>query len=176
MAKPLTFLILGCGGRGACFSDVVKQHPEHGTVVAVADTDAARRNKVGDLHGVPAANRFATWEEALAKPKLADLCIDTLMDRLHVASAVKALELGYHMLLEKPMATSLEDCVAIDAARRKHDRIVAVCHSMRYARAFEAMIKRLRAGAVGDIVTYDQLEAVDHTHQAHSFVRGNWGN
>ncbi|HYE05313.1 MAG TPA: Gfo/Idh/MocA family oxidoreductase [Planctomycetota bacterium] len=176
MDRPLTFIILGCGGRGNAFSQSIEANPLFGTVVAVADPDAARRDRVGDRHGVPADMRFASWEEALARPKLAEVCINTTMDKLHVASGVKALDLGYHMLLEKPMATSLADCVAIDAARQRNQRVVAVCHSMRYDRTHAEMIRLLRARTIGDIVSLDQLEAVEHTHQAHSFVRGNWGN
>ncbi|MBA3846175.1 MAG: Gfo/Idh/MocA family oxidoreductase [Planctomycetes bacterium] len=176
MDQPLTFIILGCGGRGNGFSESIAASPHFGRVVAVAEPDAERRDRVGERHGIPAEMRFATWEQALAGRKLADVCINTTMDRLHVASAVKALDLGYHMLLEKPMATTLADCVAIDAARARNQRVVAVCHSMRYDRTHAEMIRRLRAGEIGDIVSLDQLEGVNHLHQSHSFVRGNWGN
>jgi predicted dehydrogenase len=102
--------------------------------------------------------------------------INTLMDPLHAPSAVKALNLGYHMLLEKPMATSLEDCIRIDQAARANGNIVSVCHSMRYHRTYQKVKELIDAGAIGQMISFDQLEAVEPIHQSHSFVRGNWGN
>lgn len=176
MSQRLTFLILGCGGRGVCFADELQRHPEYGVVVGVADPDSERRDRIGDAHCVSPDMRFTTWEEALERPRMADVVINTLMDRMHAASAIRAIGQGYHMLLEKPMATTLDDCMGIESAQRKHRRVVAVCHSLRYSRVFAEMIRLLRAGAIGDIVSLDQLEGVETTHQAHSFVRGNWGN
>ena len=120
--------------------------------------------------------QFARWEDLLARPKLADVAIITLMDRLHAPAALRALELGYDMLLEKPMAVTLADCRAIDAACGRGGRIVSVCHSLRYHPTYAAIKQLLNDGAIGDVMSIDQLEGVDPTHQAHSFVRGNWGN
>jgi len=172
----LTFAILGLGGRGNAFSQVLNDMPELGRVVAVADVDAARRKVAGDRHGLPESARFDGYQALLAQPKLADVVIDTLMDQLHAPSAIPALDKGYHMLLEKPMATTLADCRAIDAARRRNNAIVSVCHSMRYGVVFQEIKRLVDGGAIGQLVCMDQLEAVEHTHQSHSFVRGNWGN
>ncbi|MBA3707443.1 MAG: Gfo/Idh/MocA family oxidoreductase [Planctomycetes bacterium] len=174
--KDLTFAILGLGGRGGGFSHVLHAQPELGRVVAIADPDPEKRKKIGDRHAIPADRRFEGYQALLAQPKLADVVINTLMDQLHRPSAVPALDKGYHMLLEKPMATSLEDCKAIDAARRRNNAIVSICHSMRYSVIFSEIKRLVDSGVIGDIVSLDQLEAVEHTHQSHSFVRGNWGN
>jgi predicted dehydrogenase len=120
--------------------------------------------------------QFESWDQLLAKPKLADIAINTLMDKLHAPSATKALGLGYHMLLEKPMATTLADCIAIDRARRENGRIVSVCHSMRYHLCYTEVKRLLDAGAIGRLVSFDLVEGVEYIHQSHSFVRGNWGN
>jgi predicted dehydrogenase len=175
-ARPVTFAILACGSRGELFARWVEEHPSQGKVVAVADPVRERRDRVGDRHGVPADLRFSDWESLLARDRLADAVINTTMDRLHAASALRALELGYDMLLEKPMAATLDDCVAIDSARRRHGRIVTVCHSLRYHPCYVKVKELIDAGAVGRVISLDQLEGVDPRHQSHSFVRGNWGN
>jgi predicted dehydrogenase len=172
----LTFAILGCGGRGGAFSEILHQHPELGSVVAIAEPDPVRRKKTAELHKLPTDRVFTTWEDLVAKPKLADVMINTTMDQLHAPSSVPALNKGYHMLLEKPMATTLEDCVAIDSARAKNNRIVSICHSLRYNNTYAEIKRLLKEGAIGQIVSVDQLEGGEHTHQSHSFVRGNWGN
>src|SRR6476661_4369221 len=115
-ADEFTFAILGAGGRGNYFSQLIDRNPRAGEVVAVADPDPSRRQLIADRHAIPANMQFEKWEDLLARPKLADCIINTLMDRLHAPSAVKALGLGYHMMLEKPMATTLEECIAIEQA------------------------------------------------------------
>jgi predicted dehydrogenase len=174
--QSFTFAVLGAGGRGHGFSNWLKQNPDAGRVVAVAEPNAERRQKIVEMHGIPAEMQFERWEDLVARPKLADVIINTTMDRLHAPSAVPALQKGYHMLLEKPMATTLEDCVAIDRARRENNRIVSVCHSLRYHVVFTEVKRLLDSGAIGRLLCLDQMEAVEHIHQSHSFVRGNWAN
>ncbi|HEY3328657.1 MAG TPA: Gfo/Idh/MocA family oxidoreductase [Capsulimonadaceae bacterium] len=176
MQDSFTFAILGAGGRGQGFAQWIAEHPQVGRVVAVADPDPDRRKIVADMHRIPESMQFETWEELLDRPQLADAALNTLMDRLHAPAAVKALAAGYHMLLEKPMAVTYEDCVAIDETARRYNRIVCVCHSMQYHQTYAEAKRLVRSGAIGDLVTFDHLEPVNPYHQAHSFVRGNWGN
>ena len=176
METKLTFMLLGAGSRGTMFAEILAEDFAPGTIVAVAEPNPERRAKIAELHQIPAHTQFETWEQALAQPKLADVVINTTMDQHHIGSAVKAFELGYHLLLEKPMASTLADCEAIAAAGRKAGTIASVCHSLRYNDVFTAVREVLRSGRIGDIVSIDQLEAVEHIHQSHSFVRGNWGN
>lgn len=171
-----TFAILGAGGRGDYFSQLIERNPRAGQVVAVADPDPARRKVIADRHQIPTSMQFEKWEDLLARPKLADCVIDTLMDRLHAPSAIKALGLGYHMMLEKPMATSLEECIAIEQAARLARTVVSICHSLRYHVTYAEVKRLILAGAIGDVISFDQLEPVDPIHQSHSFVRGNWAN
>jgi predicted dehydrogenase len=172
----LAFAVAGAGGRGAMFSRWLLDNQGKGSVRAVAEPDSRRRRSVAELHGIPPELQFGDWQEMLAQPKLADVLVNTTMDREHVASACLAMERGYHMLLEKPIATTLADAAKIDRVRRETGRIVSVCHSLRYHPAYERVAEILRSGAVGEIVSLDQLESVEHVHQSHSFVRGNWGN
>ena len=82
-----TFAILGAGGRVNYFSQLIERNPRAGNVVAVADPDPARRKLIADRHQIPQAMQFEKWEDLLARPKLADCVINTLMDRLHAPSA-----------------------------------------------------------------------------------------
>jgi len=176
MSQVFTFAILGAGGQGSMFSRWIREHRGSARVVAVADPDPIKRKRVADDHKLAADAQYETWEDLLARPKLADVIINTTMDRMHLASSVKALSMGYHMLLEKPMATSLEDCIAIDKAQREFKRIVSIDHSTRYSALYQEIKRLLNTGVIGELVSFDQLEAVEHIHQSHSFVRGNWGN
>ncbi|CAN5726359.1 Gfo/Idh/MocA family oxidoreductase [soil metagenome] len=176
MERSLSFVLLGAGGRGGMFSRWLRDNIGPGAVIAVAEPNPERRNKVCAEHGIPNDRCFDSWQALLKEPRLADVAINTTMDREHLGSATAAMRLGYHMLLEKPMATSFEECVEIDRVRRETGRIVSVCHSLRYHTLYKEVRRILRSGILGEIVSLDQLEGVEHIHQSHSFVRGNWGN
>ena len=174
--QAFEYAILGGGGRGNLFSEWLHAHPHAGNVVAIAEPNSERRKKIAERHRIPADRQFEDWKDLLARPKFADAILNGLMDKLHAPSATLALNKGYHMLLEKPMATTLEDCIAIDRARRENKRIVSVCHSLRYHVVYAEVKRLLKEGVIGRLMSFDQLEGVEHIHQSHSFVRGNWGN
>lgn len=175
LAAPVTAAVLGAGGRGALFGDILSRLTGRARVVAVAEPRDAYRSRFAETHGLPKGAVFKDWREFVARPKMCDAVVIATMDREHVEPAVKCLDLGYHVLLEKPMAVTLEDCRAIEAAQRRSGRAVAVCHSLRYVKVFATLKRLLESGRIGRLVSLDQLEAVAFWHQAHSFVRGNWG-
>ena len=74
------------------------------------------------------------------------------------------------------MATSLEDCKRIARAQEEAGTITCVCHSLRYNGSFSELKRTVDGGKIGRVATLDQLEQVAWWHQAHSFVRGSWGN
>lgn len=87
-----------------------------------------------------------------------------------------ALEKGYHILMEKPISPSAEDCNKLLEASRKYDRKIVVCHVLRYTPFFSKIKEIISEGTIGDVVTIQAIENVGYWHQAHSFVRGNWRN
>ena len=175
MTKIKTIAILGAGGRGVGFADLIKRYAYLGKVTAVAEPREAYREAMVIAHDIPRDQAFSCWREFVARPVMADAVVIATMDQDHVGPAVACMELGYDVLLEKPMATSIEDCRAIEAAQRRTGRIVGVFHSLRYQKGFRKVKELIAGGAIGELVTLDQIEQVTYWHQAHSFVRGNWG-
>ena len=172
--RPVTIAVVGTGSRGRTFSDFAQRYPERVRVVAVADPRTDRRDALADQLGVAADRRFDGWRELASQPKLADAVIVTTPDREHVGPACRFAELGYHVLLEKPIAPTQAECVQVIEAVEKADVILAVCHVMRYT-AYTAQVKALvDDGRLGGLVGLEHLEPVGWWHFAHSFVRGNW--
>ncbi|MCF7837210.1 MAG: Gfo/Idh/MocA family oxidoreductase [Candidatus Marinimicrobia bacterium] len=176
MSVP-TVAIIGAGSRGLhCYGGYLERHPEAGRVVAVADPRAFYREEAARRHGIPAANQFADWRELLARPRLADAVIIATTDRLHYEPALAAAAQGYHILLEKPMAPTPEECAAITRAAQEAGIVLMVCHVLRYASFYNRIREILEAGTLGDLVSIQHLEGIAWWHFAHSFVRGNFGN
>ena len=97
-------------------------------------------------------------------------------DDLHYEPCMQALAKGYDILLEKPMAQTEQQCRNILAQVKKTGRIVAVCHVLRYAPYFIKLRKMIQSGAIGELISINHFEPIEHIHMSHSFVRGNWHN
>ncbi|TDE32051.1 Gfo/Idh/MocA family oxidoreductase [Nonomuraea mesophila] len=163
----VTLAIVGAGSRGASYAGHAVE-TGRARVVAVADPLARRRAEF------PGATPYADWRELAALPRQADAVVIATQDREHVEPAVRFAELGYDILLEKPMAVSEDDCHAIVRAAERSGAVFAVCHVLRYTPYTRALKELLDAGRVGEIVNIQHLEPVGWWHQAHSYVRGNW--
>jgi predicted dehydrogenase len=128
------------------------------------------------MHGIPEENRFVTWEHVFDRPKFADAVIISTPDDLHYGPCMKALEMGYDVLLEKPIAPTEKECLDILALANKTGRIVAVCHVLRYAPYFIKLREMIQSGSIGELISIQHLEPIQHIHMSHSYVRGNWHN
>ena len=174
--KILKVIVIGAGGRGQTYTDIMHKVPEMFEVVGVAEPLDDRREYIKEKHNIEDKNCFTTWEDILAVPRFADVAIISTMDRMHTAPALKALELGYDLLLEKPVAPTPGECALIKQKAKEYGRKVMVCHVLRYTPFFKTLKKLLDDGLVGDIINIEHIEGVGNEHQSHSFVRGNWGN
>lgn len=172
--KRVTVAIVGCGSRGSAYAKYCAQYPKQIEVVAVADPIEERRNKLGDMFNLPKEKRYYAYETLLPQGLLADVMFICTPDDKHYVPCMKALELGYHVLLEKPAAQTEKECRDILAQSKKYNRIVGLCHVLRYAPYFIAMREVLRKREIGDIVSVQHMEPIQYAHMAHSYVRGNW--
>jgi predicted dehydrogenase len=93
---------------------------------------------------------------------------------MHLDSTLPALELGYDVLLEKPMSNSLEGNVRLVQTAERHSRLLMICHVLRYTAFFSKLHEIIASGRLGRVITVEHRENVVFWHMAHSFVRGNW--
>ncbi|MEG2066672.1 MAG: Gfo/Idh/MocA family oxidoreductase, partial [Tannerellaceae bacterium] len=128
----------------------------------------------GDKYHVPTENRVATWQELLERPPFADAVIIATPDHLHYAPCMKALDMGYDILLEKPIAQTEEECRTLVDYARQRGKIVGLTHVLRYSPYFLKLKEMVDSKAIGDLVSIQHFEPVEYTHMAHSYVRGSW--
>jgi hypothetical protein len=174
--RPVTAITCGAGSRGNVYGNYSSNFPDQIKIIGVAEPIPVRNEKYAKKHGIPDENRFKTWEDVFARPKFADAIIITMPDHLHYEPCMKAMEIGYDVLLEKPMAQTAQQCRNILAMTRKTGRIVAVCHVLRYSPYFIKMKKLIEEGAIGELISIQHMEPIEHIHMSHSYVRGNWHN
>lgn len=175
--KKVTLAVIGAGSRGLySYAPYVQKNPDQAEIVAVADPREFNRNEMQKQFSIKQENVFDNWHKLLEAPKLADAVIIAVQDELHKEVAIAAANKGYHLLLEKPMATNAADCIEIRDAAKKNGVTLCVCHVLRYAPFFVKIKEIIDSGAIGDVVTIQHTEGVGWWHQAHSYVRGNWRN
>lgn len=174
--KPITAITCGAGNRGNVYGNYAAQYPDQLDIVGVAEPINLRNERYAKKHNVKTENRFATWEDVFKRPKFADAIIITTPDNLHYGPCMKALEMGYNILLEKPISPSEKECRDILAMTKKTGKIVAVCHVLRYAPYFVELRNIIQSGVLGKVVSVQHLEPIEHIHMSHSYVRGNWHN
>lgn len=173
LPTPLTLAAIGCGGRTHTYCSLATRRPERFRLVAAADPLPERLERLRPYAGAD-FRTFASAEALLAEPRLADVLVIGTQDTYHVQPCLKALERGYDVLLEKPIAPTVEECSLLQEAAERHQRRVLVCHVLRYAPFYRKVREVLDAGMIGEVVSLRALEGVDPWHQAHSFVRGHW--
>ncbi len=175
MSTPIDAVLIGAGNRGAeVYGRWALRHPDRLIITAVAEPMEGRRLAVARKHGIPTARQFDTWEGLLAQPRLARAAIIATQDHMHTGPALAALKAGYDVLLEKPMAHRLADCVVLVQAAEQSGRVLQICHVLRYTAFAQRACEIIRSGQLGQIITISHRENVSSGHMAHSFVRGNW--
>jgi predicted dehydrogenase len=118
-------------------------------VVAVANHREETARAFAERHGI--ARVTTDWERLATDPEVDAVVIGT-PNALHHPQAVAALEAGKHVLVEKPMATSVAGCDAMIAAARSSGTALMVGHCWRFHTDVLAMRDRIETGELGDVV------------------------
>ena len=142
--------IVGCGrivedGHAVAFQKLTDRF----NVVAIADTTPERRDAVGDMLNVPADKRLADWNDLLALDEV-ELVDMALPHFLHLESAVAAAKSGKKILMEKPMATSMDEADQIMAAIRENGSTACIAHNYLYRQGPMKALKLIEEGAIGE--------------------------
>lgn len=168
--------ILGFGGRGTGYAYYCKKMKKDFEIVAVIDISQDKLNLARKIFKVDEKGLFTSYEEFLKQPKVADWLFICTQDKYHIQHAIPAMKLGYNLLLEKPVACTVEDCLEVERVAKEYNVKVAVCHVLRYSEYYIKIKEIIDSGVLGRIIAIDQIENVGYWHQAHSFVRGDWRN
>ncbi len=142
MGQRIKIGIIGCGEVTQInHLPSLKFLEEFFEITALSDVSASVLEAVGNAHHVK--QRFLEYRDLLASPDV-DAVLITTPHAYHSEQTLAALEHGKHVLVEKPMAMTLEDADAVIAAQHRTGLIVQVGYMRRYASAFEEAVVRVR--------------------------------
>ncbi len=187
---PPRILIIGAGSRGKHYSRAICES-SNGVVAAVAEPVHYKRHFLGSRYiwgegKLPrAGQQFISWRDFLAyetdrrscaqrgKKVLAgvDAVFVCVQDEMHREVVVGLAPLGLHIMCEKPLATSLADCLDIWRAVGQNS-IFSIGHVLRYS-PHNMMLRKLLVEdrVIGDVLSVNHTEPVGWWHFTHSYVR-----
>lgn len=166
MSSPVRFALAGFGAWGKLHAQSIAMNPE-ARLVAIAAPSEASRDEARKLY--PDAAIFSDAQEMLARVDFDILDIVT-PSHTHRELAVAAAERGKHLLLEKPMAITLDDCKAIVAAAQKHSVHLAVGHELRLSSQWGEIKKIIERGTIGE----PQYVLVELLRKPYRLGAGGW--
>ncbi|RSM11356.1 hypothetical protein CDV31_006794 [Fusarium ambrosium] len=193
---PPRFLIIGAGSRGRNYAEAIDS-VTNGVVAAVAEPLKFKRETLGRRHiwgdGEPGEGQsFLDWRDFLEYeqdrrrraaageenvPEGVDGAFVCVLDEMHREVVVGLAPLGLHIMCEKPLACSLQDCLDMYNALRpsRASKVFSIGHVLRYS-PHNMMLRRLllEERVIGDILSVVHTEPVGWWHFTHSYVRGNW--
>lgn len=175
--KQLKLGLIGAGERGAnCYAPYALKYPLEVKFTCVAEPIDERRERFAANHKIDGAMVFRNWKDMLAANPDIDGVIIATQDREHYEPAMACIQKGYSILLEKPMAESVEKTTEIVRTAKEKGVFLMVCHVLRYTPFFKAMKEDIDRGVIGEVKSIHHIENIGYWHFAHSFVRGNWRN
>lgn len=140
-----TIALLGAGFMGDTHATALRKQSDRVRVKVVCSRTTAKAEALAETLGAAASTDL---DAVLADPEIdaVDICLPT---PLHADVAERALEIGKHVLVEKPIALSLDDADRIARAARRSRRTLMVGLAIRFSAEYREVRRRVRAGDLG---------------------------
>ncbi len=165
--------IIGCGGiTERRHGPVLATLKDRVHIAALADLAPQRTALMGENLGVDPAHQYQDYEEMLRREALDFVHICT-PHHLHEPQAVAALQAGAHVLLEKPLCTTLPEADRMIAVAAAADRKITVSHNQLFAAEHRAVMDQLRNDAIGRVFLI-RSEGVSQHHVQGRGVDQHW--
>ncbi len=142
--------IIGTGAVAEIHIQAFKAFQDRCEVRALADLYPEKAEKLAGKHGISAVV-CKDFREVVARDDI-DLVSVCLPPSVHAEAAIAALEMGKHAIVEKPMASSLEECDAMIQAAEKNGRILASIAQNRYKIPMMKVKKIIESGTAGRVL------------------------
>lgn len=174
----VTFSVVGLGGRASVYLSALQElYPDHYAVAAIAEPDPDKQARAKELYGLRDHQIFDTDLALMEQPRLSDVAIIATQDKLHLRELRGMLAKGYDLILEKPVATTLEELREVaELSNAYPNQMIAVCHVLRHTVFFSEIRKIVASGRLGPVVSVQHNENIGYYHFANSYVRGPWNN
>jgi len=149
------------------------EHTGNSEVVAFVSGHEDKAAKVGEKYGVKDLYSYGEYDRLLSSGTIDAVYLAT-PNWDHVDLAVRTLEAGIHLLLEKPMATSVEDCERIIAASQRTGAKLMIAYRMHHEPAMLKAFEVARSGKLGHLRYFNSSFSQPVNYQNHRAKNGYW--
>jgi predicted dehydrogenase len=167
---PYSIVQVGLGDFGRRWLNIVNKHPSWEYAAIATRNDDVRR-QCGELCNLPTERRFLSLRDSLEAGVTADVVLVTTPHFRHQDDVILALENGMDVLVEKPLAGSWDECLAIRDAAARSDHRVMVAENYRFCDGAIMMRDIVASGEIGTLEFLNMEYFVGHT-----FPDGDWRN
>ena len=165
--------IIGCGGiTERRHGPVLERLDKQVKVAALADLSPVRTALMGEKLGVDKAHQYQDWEAMLREEEL-DLVHICTPHNVHEPQAIAAMQAGAHVLMEKPISTTIEEANRIIAAAQATGRKLTISHNQRFSPAALAAQKDIEQGMIGTVFLV-RTEAMGRSHVVGRGINQDW--
>lgn len=141
----MKFGVVGLGWPGQQHVKAIRAYPGEAVLAAVCDADPG---KLAEFEGV--ATAFTDVDAFLAKGDM-DAVVLAVPHHLHADLTIRALDAGKYVIIEKPMARSVEECERMNEAAERNGRMLMVAQNWRYQAWCIAAKRVLESGELGAV-------------------------
>jgi predicted dehydrogenase len=149
------------------------EHTGNSEVVALVTGHEEKAQKVGEKYGISAVYSYEEFDELLGSETIDAVYLAT-PNWDHVELAVKTLEAGVHLLLEKPMAVSVEECERISAAAEGSGAKLMIAYRLHHEPGMMAALDTVRSGKLGQLRYFNSSFSQPVSGQNHRAKNGYW--
>ncbi|MDD3886358.1 MAG: Gfo/Idh/MocA family oxidoreductase [Victivallaceae bacterium] len=172
MSEKIKIAVLGCGSRSRTVVDnLLAAGGDMVDILAIYDPDAAVMETAAKQWKMPEAKRCTSFQEAIDCPGVSWVMIFS-PNVHHCEQAVAAFDAGKHVFSEKPMATRIEDCLAMNAAHRRSGKMFATGFVLRYSPIYRKTQEIISSGKLGKIIAVEGNENIPPEHGV--YIMCNW--
>ena len=163
MTKTHRIGIIGCGWAGDRHANALAALKSRAELCAVTDVDSDIAQGCAKRYNV---SHWTTDYQEVLSPEILDAVVIALPHHLHAAVTIEAVEAGLHVLVEKPLATSLSEADAMIAAAEQAGVQLMVAENVRYDNTYIKAAERVRSGALGRLY----LVRISREHHMHDYL------
>lgn len=143
-------------------------------VAAIVTGDLAKARRLADFHDVGAVVGYDGYDALLAGPAI-DAVYIALPNHMHADYAIRAARAGKHILVEKPLAASEVEALAMITAARDANVFLMTAYRLHNEPGTVAVLEHIRAGAIGRPLFFQSLLSFQTVVGNHRLAASTWG-
>lgn len=176
MKNKIRIAAIGYGNRVKKYLQYIEKNPDTTALVAVVDSNIIRVDEAKKKFKLDESCCFTDIDSFFSANIDVDGVIIGTPDNLHYKPSIDAINKGYRVLLEKPIAQSMRECNDILELSKQKNVPVTVCYVLRFHPYYQKIKSIIDSGDIGEVVSINHTVNVGIDRMTHSYVRGIWNN